>query len=298
MEETCFTKIRCICRKEKEYPDRLRHHKGMPEKLYVKGQLPKDDIPSIAIVGARMCSAYGRIQAFTYGRFFSRAGIQVISGLALGIDGEAHKGAMEGETPTYGVLGNGVDICYPRRNRAIFEEILEKQGGVFGEYPPGTPPAAYHFPARNRIISALADVVLVIEAREKSGSLITVDFALEQGKPVYALPGPVDSPLSRGCHQLISEGAGIAFSPEQVLKEWKSDTYKVDSFRKKTKIRLASELDLVYSCVDFQPRNLDFLAQKLGMPVQKVLQYLTALQVQGLIQEVGRNYYVRSKNEQ
>lgn len=294
MEEKQFEKMKCIKKGDQDYPGRMHPLQGMPRELYVLGELPRDSCPSIAIVGARMCSAYGRIQAFQYGKFFSRAGIQVISGLALGIDGEAHRGALEGHTPTFAVLGSGADTCYPSRNRPLYEGILEK-GGIISEYPPGTPPLSVHFPARNRIISALSDVILVIEAREKSGSLITVDFALEQGKPVYALPGPVDSPLSRGCHQMISEGAGIAFSPEQVLKEWKLDTYNLDALAKKTKIRLASELDLVYSCLDLQPKNLEYLVRKLDLPIQDVMAHLTKLQMQGLVQEVGKNHYIRGQ---
>ncbi|MGI6070764.1 MAG: DNA-processing protein DprA [Blautia sp.] len=294
MEETRWGQMKIVKKGEEGYPRRLQELAGMPGKLYVLGKLPKEDRPSIAIVGARMCSSYGRIQAFQYARFFSCAGIQVISGLALGVDGEAHRGALAGETATYAVMGCGPDQCYPARNRPLYGKIKEK-GGIISEYPPGTPSLPVHFPARNRIISALADVVLVIEAREKSGSLITVDFALEQGKPVYALPGPVDSPLSLGCHQLISEGAGIAFSPEQVLKEWKPDTYKIDPLAKKKKFRLASEMDLVYSCLDLQPKNLEFLVKKLDMPVQEVMGHLTKLQLQGLIQEVGKNYYIRNQ---
>lgn len=293
MEETLQNKTRCIAAQDREYPERLGKLTGMPKKLYVKGRMPRDELPAIAIVGARMCSSYGRVQAYQYARYFSRAGIQVISGLAMGIDLEAHKGAMDGGTPTFAVLGSGPDLCYPAANRTYYRKIQEMGGGILSEYPARTPPAAWHFPARNRIISGLADVVLVIEAREKSGALITVDFALEQGKSVYALPGPVDSPLSLGCHKLLRDGAGVAFSPEEVLKEWDPDTYKVDTTGKKTKIRLATEWDLVYSNLDLQPRSLESLAVSLDMPVAKVLKILADLEIKGLIREVGKNYYIK-----
>ena len=189
----------------------------MPKQLYYIGRFPEDNKPTAAIVGARLCSAYGRIQAFRYGKFLSEHGVQVISGMAAGIDAEGHKGALEGGTPTFAVLGNGVDICYPSSSRGIYRRIPQKNGGIISEYEPGTRGRAYHFPARNRIISGLADLVLVVEAKEKSGSLITASCALEQGKMVYAIPGAVNDALSRGCHKLIYDGAGIAYSPEILL---------------------------------------------------------------------------------
>lgn len=149
------------------YPKRLCSLSSMPDMLYYIGRLPDDDRPTAAIVGARMCSPYGRIQAFQYGKFLSENGVQVISGMAAGIDAEGHKGALEGGTPTFAVLGNGVDICYPSSSRSIYRRIPEKNGGIISEYQPGTPGMAYHFPARNRIISGLADVVVVVEAKEK-----------------------------------------------------------------------------------------------------------------------------------
>lgn len=131
------------------YPKRLRSLSSMPDMLYYIGRLPDDDRPTAAIVGARMCSPYGRIQAFQYGKFLSENGVQVISGMAAGIDAEGHKGALEGGTPTFAVLGNGVDICYPSSSRGIYRRIPEKNGGIISEYQPGTPGMAYHFPARN-----------------------------------------------------------------------------------------------------------------------------------------------------
>ena len=135
------------------YPARLRELSGMPKQLYYIGRFPEDNKPTAAIVGARLCSAYGRIQAFRYGKFLSEHGVQVISGMAAGIDAEGHKGALEGGTPTFAVLGNGVDICYPSSSRGIYRRIPQKNGGIISEYEPGTRGRAYHFPARNRIIS-------------------------------------------------------------------------------------------------------------------------------------------------
>ena len=145
------------------------------------------------------------------------AGVQIISGMACGIDGIAQREALARGGKSFGILGCGTDICYPRENQDLYERLLE-EGGIVSEHPEGTAPLARHFPTRNRIISALSDLVLVIEAREKSGTLITVDFALEQGKDVYALPGRINDPLSSGCNRLIHQGAGIALTPSDILE--------------------------------------------------------------------------------
>ena len=244
-------------------------------------------------LGARLCSAYGRIQAFRYGKFLSEHGVQVISGMAAGIDAEGHKGALEGGTPTFAVLGNGVDICYPSSSRGIYRRIPQKNGGIISEYEPGTRGRAYHFPARNRIISGLADLVLVVEAKEKSGSLITASCALEQGKMVYAIPGAVNDALSRGCHKLIYDGAGIAYSPEILLDEWGLSVKKMTNLSGKTKIGLATDLDLVYSCLDLRPKNLDQIIRKTGFSPGKTAGILGQLMLMGLVKETGRQNYIR-----
>lgn len=293
MEGTDAIQIRCIEKSSPEYPQKLRNYPDMPKKLYVKGQLPNGEKPSIAIVGARMCSTYGRIQAFRFARELSRAGVQVISGLALGIDSEGHKGALEGNMPTYAVMGNGVDICYPSGNSSLYQRILREKGGIISEYPPGTRARNYFFPARNRIISALSDVILVVEAKEKSGSLITARFGLEQGKSVYALPGPVTESLSKGCHMLIYDGAGIAYSPEILLSEWGISPGKQKKSGEKEKLGLASDLNLVYSCLDLRPKIPEDLIRETGLPLEKVNCLLLELEVMGLAREAGRHHYVR-----
>lgn len=291
--------IRCIEKNQPEYPDRLRKLPGMPKRLYVSGLLPGEDRPTVGIVGARRCSGYGRQMAREFARVFSDCGVQVISGMAMGVDGESHRGALEGRTPTFAVLGCGVDICYPACNEDLFGQIPGR-GGLLSEYPPGIPPAGKHFPARNRIISGLSDVLLVIEARKKSGSLITVDCALEQGKTVFALPGRVADPLSEGCNSLIAQGAGIALSPKMVLNELGLDTYKTKGKKgssKKSKLSLARDLELVYSCIGFQPTDYETLIAQCGYPPGQVLAVLTELQLLGLVEEVGKNYYVKPSAE-
>ena len=288
-------KIRCVDKESKEYPEKMRNYSSMPGKLYIKGRLPDGAIPSVAIIGARMCSPYGRIQAFQYAKALSMAGVQIISGMALGIDSEGHKGALEGGTPTFAVLGSGVDICYPAANRALYSRILRESGGILSECPPGSSPKAWCFPARNRIISALADAVLVVEAKENSGSLITAGFALEQGKMVYAIPGAVNDALSLGCHKLIYDGAGIAYKPEIILEELGITSEKRRETEEKNNLGLASDLNMVYSCLDLRPKNLDYVIRETGFPAGKISNMLVELELMGLVREAGRHYYVRTK---
>lgn len=293
MEEKPEEKILRISSKSAEYPEKLNNYPKMPEILFVKGRLPDRKKPSIAIVGARACSTYGRIQAFRYAKVLSSAGVQIISGMAYGIDAEAHKGALEGGTATYAVLAGGVDICYPAGNKALYERILREGGGIISEQPPGMRARNYFFPARNRIISGLADMVLIVEAREKSGSLITAQWALDQGKTVYAIPGPVNEELSIGCHKLIYDGAGIAYSPEILLRELGMNYENKVKSDSKNDLGLASDLKLVYSCLDLRPKNPDYIVRKTGFSPAQVSNCLVELTLRGLIRESGRHYYVK-----
>lgn len=203
---------------EPQFPERLSRIPDKPYALYFAGRLPQAEKRAVAVIGARECTAYGRYMAEQFGAAFAKAGIQVISGMARGIDGIGQTAALKEGGYSLGVLGCGVDICYPGENRELYETLLAA-GGICSEYAPGTEPRAVLFPPRNRIISGLCDAVLVVEAREKSGTLITVDMALEQGREVYALPGRATDPLSGGCNRLIRQGAGLASSPEEVLEE-------------------------------------------------------------------------------
>ena len=208
--------INFVSRIDPEFPEKLKNIPGAPFAIYVKGSLPDPRVPSVSIVGARMCSEYGRYMARQFGRGLALAGVQVISGMARGIDGIAQGAAIEAGGKSFGIMGCGVDICYPPENKVIYDALL-RNGGAISEYPPGMEPQARFFPMRNRIISALSDVLLVVEARQKSGTSITVDTALEQGREVLAVPGRVTDRLSDGCNYLISQGAGVAISVEDVL---------------------------------------------------------------------------------
>lgn len=207
-----------VTEEEPQFPGRLSRIPDRPYAIYYAGKLPQEEKKAVAVIGARDCTGYGRYMAEQFGAAFARAHVQVISGMARGIDGIGQSAALREGGYSLGVLGCGVDICYPRENRALYEALLA-EGGVCSEYPPETEPRAVLFPPRNRIISGLCDAVLVVEARERSGTLITVDMALEQGREVYALPGRATDPLSGGCNRLIRQGAGLVSSPEELLGE-------------------------------------------------------------------------------
>ncbi len=201
-----------------QYPKRLRPLSDAPLALFVKGKLPSETEMTAAVVGARYHSVYGRRQAKAFSALLAEKGIGVVSGMAKGIDSIAQLSAIENGGNTYAVLGCGVDVCYPKESQKLYDKIPE-HGGIISEYLPGTMPKAGLFPPRNRIISGLGDILLVIEAREKSGTLITVDTALEQGKEIWALPGRTEDILSMGCNRLIFQGAGILTDVFEFSKE-------------------------------------------------------------------------------
>jgi len=276
-----------------EYPKKLQSIAMPPYALYVKGEIPKPDYVSVAIVGARRCTTYGEHWALEYGKELALHGVNIISGMARGIDAAGQRGALNAGGMTFAVLGCGPDVCYPKEHRGLYEDILEKQGGILSEYLPGTQPLAKNFPARNRIISGLSDVVLVIEAKEKSGSLITADMALEQGRDVYALPGPVTSPQSQGCHYLISQGAGILISPSELRKELQIPDSKREQKTDKCKKELETPENIVYSCLDLYPKRIQSIIEETGMSPRQVISELVSLELEGKVKEISKNYYVR-----
>lgn len=287
-------KVHFLTRMSKDYPTRLQNISAPPYALYVKGELPDENKVSVAIVGARECSSYGERMARQFSEVLAAEGVQIISGMARGIDGISQKSALAAGGKTFAILGCGVDVCYPSEHRRIYNEIQE-QGGVISEQTLGSQPLAQFFPARNRLISGLADVVLVIEAKERSGSLITADMALEQGKDVFALPGPVNSQLSKGCHELIRQGAGILLSPEDLLNEMGILYKNKNRNFEENKILLETDENMVYSCLDFEPKNLGQISMITNLTIPVLLNVLFDLELKGYIQEVSKNYYVKVK---
>lgn len=274
------------------YPARLKNIYDSPYSLYVKGKIPIDNIPSVAIIGARACTSYGISVAEKISSDLAGMGIQIVSGMAKGIDGAAHRGSVNVGKSTYAVLGCGVDICYPRDNINIYVEC-QKSGGIISEYNIGKEPAAWRFPQRNRIISGLSDVIIVVEAREKSGSLITVEAALEQGKDVYAVPGRLGDRLSEGCNRLIKAGAGIYTGVEDVLSELQIKFDDKNEIFQKNELPLEKDLQVLYSCLDLFPKSIDSIMEETGYEAVDVMQLIVQLQLMDLIDEPIKNYYIK-----
>ncbi len=303
--------IRYVGRWESEYPKRLLAISNPPAGIYVKGRLPEEDRLTVGMVGARMCSEYGRSAAREFAGALASAGVQIISGMAKGIDGISQREAIAAGGSTFGVLGCGLDVVYPVQNREIFEKICER-GGLISEFPPDTPPIARNFPIRNRIISGLSDILLVIEAGEKSGTGITVTRALEQGKDIYALPGRIYDSLSAGCNRLICQGAGIALSPGEFMKNLEDRYAKLlekakingkfdenkhciqHTDRNKKNINMLEKSEkVVYSGLDLYPKDLENIALETGMHISEILEILIKLELKGYIREEGKNHYIR-----
>ena len=300
--------IRTILKDDPLYPEKMKQLSDMPDTLYALDALPDPEQPTVAIVGARLCSAYGRNTAYDFGHILASHGVQIISGMAAGIDSSSQEGALDAGGRSYAVLGCGVDVCYPRANTTLYHRLI-KEGGVLSEQPPGTPPLPYYFPSRNRIISALADIVIVVEARVRSGSLITVDFALAQGRSVYAVPGRVGDALSDGCNALIAQGAGIAYAPEAILNELKmlDDALSGEKRRKRAARRatenekrvqametITAEAKQIYALLeDNETQHPDALASLSSLPLPQVRAALMELIREGLAEESARDNYLR-----
>lgn len=290
LEERGIKFISCM---EKGYPEKLRALEDYPFGLFYQGALPEKTERCVAVVGARMCTNYGRNTAAEIGEMLADHGIAVVSGMAYGVDGIAQAATLKAGGRSYAVTGCGPDICYPADHRSLCRSLAEK-GGVLTEYPPGTQPMPLHFPMRNRIISGLSECVVVVEAKKKSGSLITADLALDQGKDVLAVPGRMEDPLSEGCNQLIAQGAGILTSLEE-LKTHLGILPENVKKKKKNNITLASSENMVYICLDFRPKSLTEIIRSTPLPAEAVMRILMDLQMRGLVEEISKNYYVLKK---
>ncbi len=283
-----------VSREEEEYPKKLLPIFDAPYALYYKGRLPEEQEKVLAIVGARECSPYGTEMAKYLAGTAAKAGIAVVSGLARGIDSCAHAGAVSAGGITYAVLGCGIDICYPRENLNLYME-LQEEGGILSEYPPGTSPVASNFPMRNRIISGLSDGILIIEAKEKSGSLITIDYGLEQGKEIYALPGRATDRLSAGCNNLIKMGAKLVTTPKDILEDFLPNYEQtVDDLKKNNKL-LETAGKIVYASLCLEPKHVEEITAGTGLGLDIVMEQLLLLELRGLIKQPMKNYYVQCK---
>jgi len=287
--------VNFVSAEHEEFPSSLRAYQDCPFHLYYKGRLPADNTLLVAVVGSRVCSNYGRNIAKNLGRELSENDISIISGMARGIDTYSHLGAVEIKKPTFAVLGCGVDICYPTENIELYRDIISYCGGIISEYPCGTKPLSWNFPLRNRIISGMSDAVVVVEAKEKSGSLITVEYALEQGKDVFAVPGRVGDVLSEGCNRLIKSGAMVLTEPSDILQNYgisKKTKCKISALSKKN---LEKDLLLVYIELGLHPVSVQTIIEETRLEYEKIMELLTKLQLMGLVEEVYQNHYARTK---
>ncbi len=286
--------VRIISLWDNNYPAQLRTIFDPPPVLFIKGQLLPEDAFAMAIVGTRRATHYGRQMAKTLSTNLSQRGISIISGLARGIDSVAHKSAIIAGGRTIAVLGSGLDVIYPPENRKLFAEI-ELNGAIISEFPMGTRPEAGNFPGRNRVISGLSLGVLIVEAPEKSGALLTADFALDQGREVFALPGNVTSPMSAGTNHLLKSGAKIVTDVEDIIDELRhlpqsiSQRKKLD---KKEAPKLSGKESGIYQALSTEPIHIDLLSEQTGLQTSELLGHLLQMELKGAVTQLPGKLFV------
>lgn len=273
------------------YPPLLKEISAPPPVLFYRGQLLETDAHAVAIVGTRRASAYGRDVAIDIARGLAEAGVTVVSGLAIGIDGHAHRAALEAGGRTFAVLGSGIDDIYPREHNGLAKRVAE-QGALISDNLPDAKPDRWNFPARNRIISGLSLGVVVVEAPEKSGALITVDFAADQGRDVFAVPGMATSTTSAGCNRILRDGARLVRSADDVLEDLRLRTQE-EPVEVQQPLVLADEERRVLNVLTSEPRHIDDVVESSGLALPQVSGVLLILELQQLIRNVGAQYYVR-----
>jgi DNA processing protein len=282
--------IKLVTINDKEYPENLKHIPDAPLLLYMKGEIKEDDRYAVAVVGSRIPTDYGLLSAEKISSRISSYGLTVVSGMARGVDAASHRGAIRAKGRTIAVLGSGIDVPYPVENKRLMGEI-EDSGAVLSEFPLGTPPNRENFPRRNRIISALSLGVVVIEATVDSGSLITVRYALEQGKEVFALPGNVTSKNSRGTNKLIKEGARLIESAEEIIDELRPQIKGIlkESMLASEKMlpQMTDEEKAVFGFLDNDPKHIDTIVRNIGISSGRALSVLLNLELKGVVRQVG-----------
>ncbi len=281
--------IQVLTWQNSEYPRRLREVDQCPPVIYLRGSLGLEDEAAIAVVGTRRASVYGKQIAQDLGDFLARNGITVVSGLARGVDGFAHEAVLNAGGRTIAVLGNGVDLVYPPEHRALGQRIIEN-GCLLSDYPPGTQPDSKNFPPRNRIISGLAAGVVVIEAGETSGALITASFAAEQGREVFAVPGNILTPTSKGTNRLIEQGARPLLNFNDLL-----DCLQMQKQEEKMAVRQAIPVDemekRLLDVLTYEPQHIDEISAVTSLPIAQVSATLAVMELKGLIRQTGSMQY-------
>jgi DNA processing protein len=290
--------LKIVTLEDEDYPKSLKNIPGAPLVLYIKGKLKDEDQLAIGIVGSRRASFYGLTNAHKIASELSQKGFTIISGMARGIDAYAHKGAIEAQGRTIAVMGSGFDHIYPKENKELAEDIA-RNGAVISEFPMDMLPLKQNFPRRNRIISGLSLGLLVVEAAKNSGALITADFALEQGRDVFALPGKIDSHTSFGTNGLIKQGAKLVSCVEDIIEEFEIPLAHSIKKEAQTEIEAKSKLDnedeaALFNCISKDTIQLDELVEKTNLDISKVSDILLRLQLKKLIRQLPGKHFVRN----
>ncbi|MBN2118711.1 MAG: DNA-processing protein DprA [Anaerolineales bacterium] len=288
--------IKILTWEDEAYPQRLKEIEQPPPVLYLRGEYLPDDLFAVAIVGTRRVTAYGRQITEELSSFLAANGITVISGLARGVDSIAHQTALRAGGRTIAVLGSGVDKIYPPEHRALAEQMLAR-GAILSDYAPGTPPDASNFPPRNRIISGLSLAVVVVEAGETSGALITAEFAAEQGREVFAVPGSILAPQSKGTNKLIQNGALPLLSVDDLMQAL--DLTRVGEHKAARKIIPTDETEArLLSVLGAEPLHVDEIRNQTELPIEKVSAALALMELKGMVRQVGGMNYVALREVQ
>jgi len=276
------------------YPEQLKNIYDPPPVLYTRGDRNSLREVAVALVGSRRATPYGLSVAENLARELAAAGVGVVSGMARGIDTAAHRGALKGGGKTVAVLGCGLDVAYPRENAGLAKEIASN-GAVISEFPPGSQPEAWHFPVRNRIISGLSKIVVVVEATEKSGALITANVALEQGRDVMAVPGQITAPNSRGANNLIKQGAAVVLGTGDITAELGMGVlFTPQTVDNAGRLQMNDDETLLSRFIEYEPVAVEMLVQKTGLPAGRVLTALMYLEMKGLVRQMPGRLYVRT----
>lgn len=285
-------KIKVLTILDENYPEKLIHIYQPPKVLYLKGSVLEKDNISLSIVGSRKATCYGKWVSEKIAKELSELGITIVSGMANGIDSMAHIGAIKGRGRTLAVLGSGVDVIYPKKNKKLYKDIINN-GAVLSEYPVGCKPLRQNFPVRNRIISGLSLGVLVVEATEKSGSLITTNHALEQGRDVFAIPGNINSIYSKGTNKLIKDGAKIVTSIDDIIEEivLLKDIYKNNEKKEMNYDNLNVVEMKVVKCINNGPIHCDMISYNTGINISELNSILTILEMKGIIKQLKGNVF-------
>lgn len=279
---------------DENYPKLLKEIYDPPVVLYFKGQVKNWNTPSIAVVGTRKITGYGKVVTEQFTRELSLCGLTIVSGLARGVDAKAHWTAVGESSQTWAILGGGLNRIYPAENRNLADKITQGYGAIISEFPPDYQSLPGNFPARNRIISGLSLAVLVTEAAEDSGSLITAREALEQGREVFAVPGPITSETSKGTLLLIKQGARLVTEPEEILQELGLDKVQSAKLKAQSLKDLSSSENRILECLKSESRHLDEICRELKVSTSEISASLIKLEIRGLVKSLGAGNYLRS----